>query len=133
MLAVTVMVSGTPGSANEWLGPRLSAPTIPYKPGYGSLQPGGGDHFVGAWLHGCSCRRPDTHSPGHFRRTSARLYANTSAIGNNASQPTQAIPPAPTQSNVASKCSFGFSFADLSRRNIWDSPFSATEGTTLFC
>lgn len=103
MLTVTVMVSGTPGSANEWLGPRLSAPTIPYKPGYGSLQAGGGDHFVGAWLHGCSCRRPDERKPIHFRRTNSALYANTSTIGNHTSQPTPTIPPAPTQSDVASK------------------------------
>jgi len=103
IFAATVMVSGTPGNANEWLGPRLSAPTIPYKPGYGSLQAGGGDHFVGAWLHGCSCRRPDERKPIHVRRTNSALYANTNGIGNNSSQPTQTIPPAPTPSDIARK------------------------------
>ncbi len=104
ILVVTAVLAGTDGRANDFVGLRLSPPTIPYKPGYGSLQAGGGDHYLGGWLRGCSCRRPGERNPIYYR-TNSGLYANssTSVIGNNTSQPVPAIPPAPTPSNVASK------------------------------
>lgn len=103
MFAVGLIKSGTPGSANEWLGPRLSAPTIPYKPGYGSLRAGGGDHYLGGWLRGCSCRQPGERNPIYYRRTNSALYTNTGINENNSSQPVQPIPPSPIQPNVASQ------------------------------
>ena len=103
MFAVAFMFSGTTGRASDFTGLRMSPPTIPYKPGYGSLRAGGGDHFVGAWLHGCSCRRPGEPHPVFYRRTNPAVYASTSSSMNNSSEPTQTIPPAPSPSNVASK------------------------------
>ena len=103
MLAVATMLLGTPGNANEWAGPRLSQPTIPYKPGYGSGQAGGGDHFVGAWLHGCSCRRPGERNPVCYRRADSGVYGNTSFNANNSSQSMQVNQPSTIQTNVAGK------------------------------